>query len=122
MKFSQTNVGIKQGIGWRLAWVLAVLTGWLIGFTIPSVQPTSPVPTPTATPITLTVTESAKIEYYRAVYDLCTYYGRKSKIDRQKMEIACFELVRKTMEKDWFETGSPGWKWPIPEKRIGETQ
>lgn len=56
-----------------------------------------------------------KMNYYRAAFDTCFYFGLRSTPTRPREIVrdACNIAVSKMIENDWFETESPDFKWPV---------
>lgn len=86
----------------------------------------SPVPTPTPKPIILPTTQPgptptpmdpSREQYYRGIYDVCAYFGVREHPGRRKdVERACRVVIDRALKKDWYETPSPNWKWPLPKE------
>ena len=62
---------------------------------------------------------SSEGEYYRAIYDLCFYYGIKNGHRKALVIDACKVYTAHLVAEDWYGQASPGWEWPLKEE---ETQ
>ena len=53
-------------------------------------------------------------EYYRGIYDLCLYLGKKyTEHSEATLAKSCFTFVGEVVKNEWYESPSKGWHWPL---------
>ena len=52
-------------------------------------------------------------QYYRGVYDICTYYGLKAGHKPAYVEKACKAYTAEWVKAKRFDKASRNWEWPL---------